>query len=187
MTPEEFLAKRPFKQVAWVVGLGLPLAAAGSIGTRYAGGNWHERADDVLKAAMTPASVLAAAALVLLAGALADRRPDGEGANSRSKAIALVSITYLSLTTVYFLVGLATLSVPAGTVAKVELVSASFAWLGFVLGSMFSMAVLLVQFYWGEATGGPSRSGRADGGPTGEGGVEAEAGGGGAEGASEAQ
>ena len=153
MTPEEFLAKSDTRQLAWAVGPGLPLAAAAAIGISLADDSWYGLADEVLKTAMTPVSVLAAASIVLLTGALAGKKPGGGQANDRSEAVTLVSIVYVLLTTLYFTASLATLSVPDGAAAKDDLVNTSFALLGSVLGSMIAVAVLLALWRHDAAAG----------------------------------
>ena len=176
MTPEEFNAKGSGRQLAWIIGPGMPLAVAALVGTSYASDSWSEQADEVLTAAMTPVSVLAGLSIVLLTGALADRRPNGGGDNSRTEAVSLISGFSVLLTAVYFIMSLATLSVSAGAAAKDTMVSLSFVMLGFVLGMMVSVVILLGKFHLAEVAREGTGSERADSNAAGEDGAEAEAG-----------
>ena len=145
MTPEEFLEQGTWKQLATAVGPGIPLAVVAVIGVSFTGDDWSPVADEVLKTAMTPVSVLAATALVLFTGAVG-ANDDGRE-NKRFQAITLVSIVYVMLTTLYFAASLAALAVPDGSDAEDALTSLSFALLGVVLGSMLAIVVLLALFY----------------------------------------
>ena len=145
MTPEEFLEKGTWKQLAAAMGPCIPLAVVAVIGVSFTGDDWSPVADEVLKTAMTPVSVMAATAIVLFTGAVGS---NGDGTeNKPSQATTLVSIVYVILTTLYFAASLEALAMPDRSDAKDALTSLSFALLGMVLGSMLAIVVLLALFY----------------------------------------
>ncbi|MYA41151.1 MAG: hypothetical protein F4Z31_05310 [Gemmatimonadetes bacterium] len=151
MTPETFLKKGAGQQLAIAIGPGIPLGIAGYLGTSVAKEDWYPVADEVLKAAMTPVAVLAAAAIVVFNGAVGGSAGAKDGEGRRSLAITLAAIVYVLMTTLYFISSLATIAVPDDADAKDDLVEMSFGLLGVVLGSMVAIVVLLVMFHQSES------------------------------------